>query len=187
MVQNVIWEKLGLKADKPKSGGSSTSNDGNTARRVFKNLFADCLNLDCQLIHKFKTILIALSCQLPLDSNHFEKLSHATAELYIKCYPWYLMPSIVLKILMHGAEIISTSLFLVGMLGEEALEARNKDYKRYRKDHSRKHSRKTNLEDVFYRVMDTSDPTVSTISLRSVLKTRNDCSSPQMFFFQFLI
>lgn len=164
VVQNIIWEKQGLKADKPKSGGGGTSNDGNTAHRAIENpdLFADCLNLDRQLIHKFKTILIALSCQLPLDPNRFEKLSHATAELYIKCYPWFPMPSTVHKILM---QIISTSLLPVGMLGEEASEARNKDYKRYRKDHSRKHSRKTNLEDIFYRVMDTSDPIVSSISL----------------------
>lgn len=82
------------------------------------------------------------------------------------------MPSTVHKILMHGAEIISTSLLPVRMLGEEASEARNKDYKRYRKDHSRKHNRETNLEDTFYRIMDTSDPVVSSISLEKRIKNK---------------
>lgn len=87
VVQDVLWKNLGLRIDKPTSGGSGTSNNGNTARRAFENpnLFTDSLNLDRQLIHKFKIILIALSCQLPLDSNHFEKISHATAELYRVC------------------------------------------------------------------------------------------------------
>jgi len=179
VVQDVLWKNLGLKVDKPKSGGSGTSNNGNTSRRAFENpnLFPDSLNLD-QLIHKFKTILIALSCQLPLDSNRFEKISHATAELYVRCYPWYPMPSTVHKILMHGAEIISTSLLPIGMLGEEASEARNKDYKRYRKDHSKKHNRETNLEDTFYRIMDTSDPVISTISLEKRIKNKKRLPFP---------
>lgn len=53
------------------------------------------------------------------------------------------------------------------MLGEEASEARNKDYKNFQLFHSRKTSRKDTLKDLFYRVMDTSDPIISSMSLTS--------------------
>ena len=35
-VQQKLKERLGLEVDIPKSGGSGTSNDGNTARRFFQ-------------------------------------------------------------------------------------------------------------------------------------------------------
>ncbi|CAG9765754.1 unnamed protein product [Ceutorhynchus assimilis] len=45
-----------------------------------------------------------------------------------------------------------------GALSEEPQEARNKDFKKFRTDFSRKISRKANLQDVFNRLMLTSDP-----------------------------
>lgn len=48
--------------------------------------------------------------------------------------------------------------FNLGALSEEPQEARNKDFKRYRTDFSRKISRKDTLEDIFNRFMLTSDP-----------------------------
>ncbi|CAL1671862.1 unnamed protein product [Lasius platythorax] len=61
-VQVILWEKLDLRVDKPKVGGSGTTNDGNTARRAFEHpdSFADYLGLNRQLVRNFKTILIAL-------------------------------------------------------------------------------------------------------------------------------
>lgn len=50
--------------------------------------------------------------------------------------------------------------FNLGALSEEPQEARNKDFKRYRTDFSRKISRKDTLEDIFNRFMLTSDPLV---------------------------
>jgi len=64
-------------------------------------------------------------------------------------------------------EIIQNSILPIGMLGEEASEARNKDYKNFRLRHSRKRNCYENMEDLFYRVMNTSDPLVSTLSLQS--------------------
>lgn len=55
------------------------------------------------------------------------------------------MPSTLHKILIHGADIINTSMLPVGIFDEEASEARNKDYKNFRQFHSRKHDRKSNL------------------------------------------
>jgi len=75
------------------------------------------------------------------------------------------MTSTTHKILIHGGQIIQKSVLPVGMLGEEASEACNKDYKNFRSRHSRKHNRKVTLKDLFYRVMDSSDPIVSSLSL----------------------
>ena len=162
-VQAILWEKLGLIVDRPKPGGSGTTNDGNTARRAFKNptLLAECLDLNSELLKNIQTILIALSSHMPIDPERFDVLCSRTAEIYVANYPWYPMPSTVHKILIHGADILRTSILPVGMFGEEASEARNKDYKNFRLFHSRKTSRKDTLRDLFYRVMDTSDPIIS--------------------------
>lgn len=130
--------------DKPKSGGFGSTNDGNTARRALANpnRLAELLELDCSLLCNLKTILVALSCHLPIDPVYdpvirFDKLCTSTAKIYVDQYSWFPMPSTLHKILMHGADIISMSILPVGMLGEEGSEARNKNYKNYRQFHSR--------------------------------------------------
>lgn len=75
------------------------------------------------------------------------------------------MPVSVHKILMHGADVIRNTILPIGIMREEASEARNKDYRKFRADRSRKHSRIVNMEDVFHRLMDTSDPLISSINL----------------------
>lgn len=171
-VQSMLFQKLGLLVDKPRSNGSGTSNDGNTARRAFENIdcFAECLGIERQLLYRFKIILITLSCHLPINPNLFEEFCISTAKLYVSLYPWYPMTATTHKILIHGGQIIQRSVLPVGMLGEEASEARNKHYKNFRSCHSRKHSRKVNLEDIFNRLMDSSDPIVSNLNLQSRLQ-----------------
>jgi hypothetical protein len=166
-IQTILWNKLGLKVDKPKAGGSGTSNDGNTARRAFEDpkLFSECLGLDYTFVFNLKNILIALSCKFPINSVLFNKLCLDTAKIYVSHYSWYPMPSSLHKVLIHGAQIIENSILPVGMLGEEASEARNKHYKAYRNEHCRKNNRTVNLHDMFCRLMDTSDPIVSSSSL----------------------
>jgi len=168
-IQMILWNKLGLKVDKPKAGGSGTSNDGNTACRAFQDpkLFSECLGLDYTFVFNLKTILIALSCKFPINSVLFNKLCLDTAKIYVSHYSWFPMPSSLHKVLIHGAQIIENSILLVGMLGEEASEAQNKHYKSYRNEHCRKHDRTANLHDMFCRLMDTSDPiSSSSLNLR---------------------
>lgn len=181
LIQATLWEEFGLKVDKPKPGGSGTTNDGNTARRAFANpkLFAKCLGLNSQLVCNFQTILIALSSNIPIDPIKFEKLTTATGKIYIHYYYWFPMPATLHKILCHGSQIMSSSLLPLGMLGEEASEARNKNYKNYRQSFSRKHNHRVNLEDVFYRVMDTSDPKISSMNLPSRLKYKQSLTVPE--------
>lgn len=181
LVQEILHKRLGLNVDKPKPGGCGNTNDGNTARRAFENvdLLAECLGLNNQLLRNFRTILIALSCHLPIDPVLFENLCYSTAEIYVSHYVWFPMPSTVHKILIHAADIMRNSLLPIGMLGEEASEARNKNYKQYRCYHSRKHNRTANLTDVFNRIMDTSDPIISSLSLDSRIQKKKQLPLPE--------
>lgn len=179
-IQKSLHDKLGLIVDKPKTGGNGNTNDGNTARRAFQNadIFANCLQIDSRLVHNLKIILVSLSCQLPIDVQKFEEFCISTAQLYISLYPWFPMPSTIHKMLIHSADIIRYSVLPIGMFGEEASESRNKDYKNFRLNHSRHFSRKTNLEDLFYRVMDSSDPIVSSMSMISRIRKRKRLPLP---------
>jgi len=67
----------------------------------------------------------------------FEKYALPTALLCIDAYPRYPMTATLHKILVHGADIIRTSIFPIGMLGEEASEATNKFYKNDQINHTR--------------------------------------------------
>ena len=52
------------------------------------------------------------------------------------------------KLLNHSAEIVNHALLPIGMLSEEAQEARNKDFKSFRENFARKTLRTDNLTDI---------------------------------------
>ena len=143
MIKKQLWEQLNLRVDFPLPGGSGNSNDGNTARRSFKcyEKFAEVLQIKTEVIKNFWTILIALSCQLPIDATDFGKLCRETAELYITNYSWYPMSATVHKLLIHSEEIIKSTVLPLGMMAEEGAESRNKINKQDREFHSIKSSR----------------------------------------------
>lgn len=62
-IQAELRIKMGLIVDKPKAGGSGTSNDGNTARKFFSNpdMSANITALDQNLIIRCSSILQAIS------------------------------------------------------------------------------------------------------------------------------
>ena len=161
-VHDRFHAELGLKVDEPKQGSGNT-NDGNTARRAFKDeeIFAEICGLDKSLVHRIHMVLIAISCKLPLDPEKFGIFCRNTAELLIKLYPWFRMPVSVHILLMHGATVLASSLLPIGMMSEEAQEARNKDNKSFRLKHARKTSRKDTMSDVFHRLMVTGDIVIS--------------------------
>jgi len=73
------------------------------------------------------------------------------------------MPTTIHKLLIHGPLIIASALLPIGQMSEEAQEASNKLIKKYRRDFSRKHSRKATMTDVFHRLLLSSDPFVSSV------------------------
>lgn len=86
-----------------------------------------------------------------------------TARKFVELYPWYYMPTSVHKLLIHSPQIVAHALLPIGQLSEEAQEVRNKHIKRYREDFSRKCSRVKRMEDVFKRLLVTSNPYISSI------------------------
>lgn len=173
-IQSEFKSKMSLIIDKPKPGYGN-SNDGNVARKFFQNyeMSSSITGIDAALIKKFYFILQILSSGFKVDEKKFRKFCLDTAELYVSLYPWHPMTTTVHKILIHGFEIIANFLLPIGQLSEEAQESRNKDFKIYRERFSRKTSRQANLEDVFQRLLVSSDPLIT--SLRPVEQIRRKC------------
>lgn len=165
-VQARFREDLGLHIDKPRQG-SGNSIDGNTAKRFFQNYecSAEITGVDEELIKRLYIILQTMSSGFPVNAIKFGEYALGTPRLYVNNYNWYYMPSSVHKILIHGAKIIE-------QLSEDAQEARNKDYKKYRLNHARKCSRSATMEDVFHTLLYTSDPYISSINSANVLLTK---------------
>ena len=148
--------------DIPKQGYGS-SNDGNTARRFFENsrVSASITRIDQNLIDKFHVILQVISCGFDINVVKFEKYGLSTARRFVELYPWYYMPTSMHKILIHGSQIIESSLLPIRQMSEEAQKSCNKFIKKFRRDFSRKCSRTKTMEDVICRLLVTSDPLIS--------------------------
>lgn len=161
-IQKEFRDKCGLIVDTPKPGFGNT-NDGNTARRFFKNaeLSAEITKVDLQLIKKIHIVMIVVASGHEIDIEKFRLFSYDTARLFSSLYPWYNMPPTMHKFLIHGPEIISSAPLPIGQLSEEAQEARNKDFKKYREHNSRKCSRSKTNEDIFRFFFISSDPVVT--------------------------
>lgn len=161
-IQNEFKTKLGLKVDYPKAGFGN-SNDGNTSRRFFEDpeLAAEITKIDVTLIKRFKIILECISSGFKINKERFDAYAKETAELYIKLYKRHPMTPTLHKILIHGSEVVEHALLPIGLLSEEAAEARNKHFREYRQNFARKFSRIDCNTDVIHRLLLTSDPLIS--------------------------
>lgn len=167
VIQRVFKEECGLLIDVVKQG-AGTTNDGNTARRFFRNkaTTARITGINEELIENSYVILQTIASGERVELTKFSLFCNETAELYVKLYPWYYMPSSVHKLLMHGADIIKHfGVIPIGKLSEEAAEARNKDFRKYRENHSQKINRIATNEDILHNLLLSSDPKIT--SLRS--------------------
>lgn len=176
-VQQGFRERLGLIVDQPKQSYGS-SNDGNTARRFFENseISASITGVDKDIIQRFHVILQTLSCGYKVDVQKFQKYTEETARKFVDIYPWFCMPTTVHKILIHGHQIVNSLMLPIGQMSEEAQESCNKDIKKFRENFARKCDREKNVEDVFRRLLITSDPIIS--SLRKLPKKKLHSLSP---------
>lgn len=163
IIQEKFKNQLGIKVDFVKQG-MGTSNDGNTSRRFFANpqLTSEITGVNESLITRFAKILNDINSKDSIDAEEFGDYCLETAKLYIELYDWYYMPNSVHKILIHGRDIVKAAMLPIGKLTEEAQEARNKDYRKYRLDHSRKCSRLATNEDIFNMLCASSDPYIYT-------------------------
>lgn len=97
---------------------------------------------DLELLKRFRVILGVLSIyQFKARILPFQKYTRETAELFVKRYNWYYMPTSLHEILLHAHKVMDILDLPIGMYSEEAQEARNKEVKKFRESHSRKTSR----------------------------------------------
>lgn len=173
-IQKKFKDEMGLIIDRPKPG-FGTSNDGNTARRFFKNheKSATITGLDDELLKRFYIILTTLSSGYEINVDKFESYVQDTRTLYLSTYSWYYMPVTIHKILTHSTQIIKKCIVPIGMLSEEAQESRNKDLRRFRECHTRKCSRIDTNTDLAQRLLVTSDPLIN--SFRKETRKSRKC------------
>ncbi|XP_022167164.1 uncharacterized protein LOC111031499 [Myzus persicae] len=155
--------------------GKGTTNDGNTARRFFKNaeLTSAITNVDLQLIKRFGVILKTMSSGYEINLEKFEAYTLETAELYVSLYPWYYMPASVHKILIHGTDVIRSALLPIGQLSKEAQEARNKDFRNIRQNSTRQINRILQNEDLGHMLLVSSDPYISSLKKTSKMNLKS--------------
>ena len=77
------------------------------------------------------------------------------------------MPVSLHEILLHGSAVIDCLRLPLGMMSEEAQEARNKDVRAFRVRHARKYSRLHTIADQFGFLLVTSDPKISSVNLKT--------------------
>jgi hypothetical protein len=177
-IQEKFRARSGLIIDQPLQGGAGTSNDGNTARRFFgdPSTSAEILGINEELLERFDTILRAVSSGFFLDTGEFHRYAVETARMLVSGYGWYKIPASVHKLLLHGAAVAEGMSLPIGAMSEEAAESRNKDFKKIRSHHSRQSSRMVTNQDLFRRLLETSDPVISSLraETRATSSTRRD-------------
>ncbi|KAL4143561.1 hypothetical protein QTP88_005879 [Uroleucon formosanum] len=180
-IQNGLWEKLGIKVDKVVQG-KGTSNTGNIGRRFFEHAqeVSEITGLNKILIERFKVILSILACSYNVNFEKYDNYAKDTLKLYLQLYPWYRMPPSVHKILVHGSKAIHLAPFPIGILSEEAQEARNKDYIRFRRQNTRKTSRIDTNTDILHMFLITSDPIITSKSTQNIKEKNNKLCSKAM-------
>ena len=158
--------------DEPRPGGTGNYNDGNAARTAFKRSeeFAAAPGIDEQLIHRLHVVLQAVSCCLPLSNEALAAYCTETAELYVHLYAWSPMPTTLHRLLMHSAEVVQQCLLPVGMMSEEAAEARQKDARLFRLHRAHRESRHHTMADILGRLLITSDPIISSMGVAARCK-----------------
>lgn len=120
------------------------------------------------LLSRFNTILITISSKMDINIEAYEAYAEETRKLFVDLYSFYPLSPSVHKMLVHGATIIKHCLLPIGMMSEEVQERRNKCIRRFRENHSRKFNRLVNIEDVFKRLMITSDPFIMMNGARKI-------------------
>ncbi|XP_065648023.1 uncharacterized protein LOC136077773 [Hydra vulgaris] len=161
-IQLRFREELSLIVDMSKQSFGNT-NDGNTARRAFKNAetFADITGVAVDVIIRLRTILIAVCSCYELNSESFGQYCYETTALILKNYCWYVIPPTVHKLLEHGVQISEALELPIGYFSEESQEALNKEICKARLNHTAKISRKNVMKNQYQYLLIRSDPVIS--------------------------
>ena len=106
-----FWAELGLHVDRPKSNGSGSTNDGNTARRTCLNTdtFASIVGFDREILKvlPYNSYKYNISYNFEINVDKFKNFCLKTASLYMEKYHWHPMSATVHKVLVRVAQIIA--------------------------------------------------------------------------------
>lgn len=149
-IQQAFKNKMELIVDMPRPSYGN-SNTGNVARRFFQNssIAAEIIAINEILLNRIYVILQCVSSGFKINTERFRSYCLDTALLFVDLYPWFYMSTTIHKVFRHGHKIIAHCFLPIGQLSEEALEARNKDFRIFREFYSRKTLRKDTLTDIF--------------------------------------
>lgn len=163
-IQQKLEASMGLVVDMPKQNGAGTTNDGNTARRLFQNsaVFAEVTGISEELIHHLYVLLCVINCSHQIDVQKFEAFCMETAEIWIREYSWYKMPVSIHTLLVHAARYLEMIDMPISFMTEQCIETGNKVSKYARLNHTRKISRLATMTDHMNWLMGISDPVVAT-------------------------
>lgn len=166
-IQEEFRRQTGLNIDKPLAGFGST-NDGNTARRFFRDFetTSKITGIDKELLRKINIILMAVNSKHNVNASKFGVYAEEITQLLVSLYAWKEMTPTVHKVLCHGKVIVEYNILPLGELTEEAQEARNRDFKHAQLFSSRKCSRQSQNEDIFNNLLLSSDPVLSSMRKR---------------------
>ena len=111
------------------------------------------------------------------DSDKFDKLCKATEDIYfnpVNGAGWYHPTSTLYKVFKHSKVILDQRILPIGITSEEALEANNKNFRKFRMNYARKNSWKYGMHDVFFKLLDINDPVIQDTSI-----TKRKSSDPK--------
>lgn len=182
VIQDQFKDQLNLLIDIPLSGGG-TSNNGNTARKFFREhaITSEITDVPEELIERYHTIISVLCGSKLLDPVKLREYNTETANLLRTTYPNKNFTPTIHKILYHSTEVVEYfNQFNIpeGMMSEEPLEASHKNIRNNRYDFARKMNKTVNEIDVYGRLIMTSDPEVNSHRIQS--KAKNKSYTPAM-------
>lgn len=162
--------------------GVGNTNDGNIARKFFENpsITTEITGLDEEVIRKFAILLQAIASNRQCDPQKFDSFAKNLAKFVINKYGLYYMSSTVHKILFHSAEIIKHAIIPISQLSEEAIEARHKEIRKYRSQHTKKINKKATNEDLLHHLLITSDPVICSLRC-NLTKTKEKKLLPEVW------
>lgn len=174
-IKQQLRDSLGIYIDRIVQG-KGTSNTANVGRTFLKNykIVSEITEVDEKLIKRFYIIMVTLSCGRTINFENFEKYTHNTAKLYVSLYGWYRLPVSIHKILMHGADVARYLMLPIGIMSEEAQESANKIYRSVREHHTRKNLKMNTIRDLINRMIELSDPVISSIRAQRIKVKREE-------------
>ena len=150
---------------------TGTSNDGNTARKMFlqknQELIVDCVEDKYKEVirelHKKISVLLRVisSCSQKVNYTKIVDLTTDISLLIADKLPWVEINWTLHGVLHHSAELIFLNGgWALGILSEEAIESNNKFVRRYLNQYARTSSPILQLTDAMSRLLERSDPSI---------------------------